>query len=336
MQEKALSTAKLLDSLNWPDPQSRFSGYSVAIGISGASPELVSGGLTSPKLDSKTVDTNTRFDLASITKLYTATVAAILSARGDLDLDAPIGSWMKVSKDLESLTSTELLTHTSGLPDVWQEQPSRQQTIDSLFSLKPKIEQRGSMLYSCTGYSLFSIGLEKKFGMRFDEILQQLVIGPLGLSETGYLPASHTQNIAVSCEPTEGFEAGVVHDPRARHLDGVSGNAGLYGTAADLHKFFSEVLTGNAGVVTDAAREILFTPVVEDDWEQCVGFRHNDIQRLGKNKHYFSHTGFTGTLAMVDPASKQIAVMLTNRLVCETTREQMASVYQGFSETAVA
>ena len=325
-----------LEEKTWPSGGQRYSGFSYAIGNASEGPTLGVGGKVFAHTSSRAVDTNTRFDLASITKLYTATVAALLSARGDLDLDAPIGSWMNVSKDLESLTSTELLTHTSGLPDVWQEQPSRQQTIDSLFSLKPTMEQRGSMLYSCTGYSLFSIGLEKKFGKRFDEILQQLVIGPLGLSETGYLPASHTQNIAVSCEPSEGFEAGVVHDPRARHLDGVSGNAGLYGTAADLHKFFSEVLTGNAGVVTDAAREILFTPVVEDEWGQCVGFRHNDIQRLGKNKHFFSHTGFTGTLAMVDPASKQIAVMLTNRLVCGTTREEMASVYQGFSETAVA
>jgi CubicO group peptidase (beta-lactamase class C family) len=327
-----MSTQTLLEEKTWPSGDQRYSGFSYAIGKASEEPATGAGGKVFPDTASRAVDMNTRFDLASITKLYTATVAAILSARGDLDLDASIGSWMKVSKDLESLTSIELLTHTSGLPDVWQEQPSREKTIEALLSLKPKMEQRGSMLYSCTGYSLFSIGLERKFGKRFDEILQQLVIGPLGLSETGYLPVTHTQNIAVSCEPSEGFEAGVVHDPRARHLDGVSGNAGLYGTAADLHKFFSEVLTGNAGVVTDAAREILFTPVAADEWDQCVGFRLNDVQRLGKNKHFFSHTGFTGTLAMVDPESKQIAVMLTNRLVCETTREQMADIYLSFSK----
>jgi CubicO group peptidase (beta-lactamase class C family) len=326
-----MSMQTLLNERTWPSKDSRYSGYSFAIGKASGAPALGAGGKVFPDEASRDVDTNTRFDLASITKLYTATVAAILASRKELDLEAPIGSWMDVSKDLESLTSIELLTHTSGLPDVWQEQPSRGQTIDSLFSLKPNMEQRGSMVYSCTGYSLFAIGLERKFGKRFDEILQQLVIGPLGLSETGYLPLSHTKNIAVGCEPGEGLEAGIVHDPRSRHLDGVSGNAGLFGTAADLHKFFSEVLTGDAGVVTDAARQILLTPLVADEWEQCVGFRHNDVQMLGKNKHFFSHTGFTGTMAMVDKETKQVAVMLTNRLVCETTREQMADVYLSFS-----
>jgi CubicO group peptidase (beta-lactamase class C family) len=326
-----MSMQTLLEEKTWPSRDQRYSGFSYAIGNASEEPAIGAGGKVFPHASSRAVDTNSRFDLASITKLYTATVAAILSSRNELDLDAPIGSWMNVSKDLESLTSTELLTHTSGLPDVWEEKPSRHQTIDSLLGLKPKMEQRGSMLYSCTGYSLFSIGLEIMLGKRFDEILQQMVIGPLGLSETGYLPAFHTQNIAVSCEPSEGLEAGIVHDPRARHLNGVSGNAGLFGTAADLHKFFSEVLTGSAGVVTDAARRILFTPLVEGEWKQSVGFRQNDVQRLGENKHFFSHTGFTGTLAMVDPGSKQIAVMLTNRLVCETSKEQMAKIYLSFS-----
>mgnify|MGYP000088060454 FL=1 len=322
---------ELLQNRTWPTPAARFSGYSCAVGTVGEKPFLAAGGQASLEDDSEPVNIDTRFDLASITKLFTGVVAALLAADKQLDLSAPIGSWMDVSAELSNLTSVELLTHTSGLADVWQELPTREQTIKSLRSLVPDSDQRGSLLYSCSGYTLFSVGLEAKFGKRFDQIVSELLLEPIGLTQTGFLPRDNTSNIAVSCEPGEGLPAGVVHDPRARHMDGVSGNAGLFGTANDLFRFFAEVATGDLGVVSNQARRHLFTPIVSGDWDQAIGFRFNDHQRLGDNKNFFSHTGFTGTLAMVHPGSQRIAVMLTNRLVCGTTREQMSDSYLEFA-----
>ena len=315
-------------------PAARFSGYSCAIGGVGEKPFFAAGGRASLEEYSEPVNIDTRFDLASITKLFTGVVAAVLAADKQLDLSAPIGSWMDVSPELSSLTSVELLTHTSGLPDVWQELPTREQTVASLKSLVPDLDQRGSLLYSCSGYTLFSVGLEAKFGKRFDQIVSELLLQPLGLAQTGFLPLHATTNIAVSCEPDEGLAAGVVHDPRARHMDGVSGNAGLFGTVNDLFRFLSEIVTGDMGVVGDQARRYLFTPVVSGEWDQAIGFRLNDHQRLGDNKDFFSHTGFTGTLTMVHPIRQRIAVMLTNRLVCGTTREQMSDSYLEFANCA--
>lgn len=327
-----MRATKFLEEFTWPSNHARFSGFSIAVGLAGDEPRLDFGGRVSPFHESAWIDTDTRFDLASITKLFTATVAAILAARDQIDLSAPIGSWMEPGEALASLTSIELLTHTSGLPDAWQEMPTRLQTIDSLLSLTPDPAQRGHMLYACTGYSLFALGLEQKVGMGFDRIVSELILDPLGLSRTGFRPLISSDKLAVSCGQDEDIAAGTVHDPRARHLDGVSGNAGLFSTAEDLFRFLAEVVSGQAGIVNDRAREMLFTPVVSDQWEQAIGFRHNDQARLGRNKNFFSHTGFTGTLAMVNPKTKEIAVMLSNRLVCDTTREEMAEIYQGFSE----
>ena len=327
-----MRAAKFLDDFTWPSHPARFSGFSAAAGVANDHPQLAYGGHVSLSEDSALVDADTRFDLASITKLLTATVAAILAATDRIDLSAPIGSWMEPGQDLASLTSIELLTHTSGLPDAWPEMPTRLQTIDSLLSLTPDPAQRGQILYACTGYSLFALGLEQKLGIGFDQIVSELILDPLGLSRTGFRPVIGSDKLAVSCGPDEDIAAGTVHDPRARHLGGVSGNAGLFSTAENLFRFLSEVVSGKAGVVNDRAREMLFTPVASDQWDQAIGFRHNDQARLGRNRHFFSHTGFTGTLAMVNPKTEEIAVMLSNRLVCDTTREEMAEIYRGFSE----
>jgi CubicO group peptidase (beta-lactamase class C family) len=329
-----METQKLLNQRLWPAANARYSGYSFAIGQVGGEPAASGfGGHKDAANGSGPITQNTRFDLASITKLYTATLAAVLHADSKIDLFAPLSSWSDLSQELGGLSSAELLTHTSGLPAEWQEQASRQETIEALLQLKPEPSQRGSLLYSCTGYSLFAICVEQLLGKRFDLVLSELVLEPLGLSQTGYLPNDQTLNIASSCGPNENIASGIVHDPRARAMDGVSGNAGLFASAKDVFRFFSEVVSGDKSIVTESARAVLFNPIAKGDWEQSIGFRYLDAERLGANKHFYSHSGFTGTLAMVDPETRQVAVMLTNRLVCETTREELAPIYVEFAES---
>lgn len=322
---------QLLEKSTWPQPDARFSGFSFAIGTAGQEPEVGFGGRLAANEDSPEVSRHTRFDLASLTKLYTATVAAMMHADGLIDIDSPLGSWADVPEPLSPLTTAELLTHVSGLPPVWEEQDSRAGTMRALRSLVPDQQQKGELVYSCTGYTLFAVSVEQLLSKRFDQVVDEYLLEPLGLTETGFLPAAKTTDIAVSCEPFEGFAAGTVHDPRARSMNGVSGNAGLFGTAADVFKFFSELATGSAGVVNEAARSQLFTPRANGEWQQSIGFRFHDVARIGDKNQHFSHTGFTGTMAMVDPSTNDIKVMLTNRLVCETTREQMAPTYLSFA-----
>jgi CubicO group peptidase (beta-lactamase class C family) len=328
-----MKTQQLLQSKTWPELNARFSSFSFATGTAGEVPSTGFGGRVNAVDDAQLVSTNSMFDLASLTKLYTATVAAKLHVAGQIDIHAPLASWFDTSRELGELTTAELLTHSSGLPAVWEEQASRNDTIKALLGLIPDQEQRGTLVYSCTGYSLFAVACEALMGKRFDQIVQEQLLDPLDLRQTGYLPRAVTEDIAVSCEPFEALELGAVHDPRARSMDGVSGNAGLFATSGDVFRFFSEILTGEAGVVKNDERKILFTPLVSGDWEQSIGFRFRDAERLGPNKHFFSHTGFTGTLVMVEPDSQQVAVMLTNRLVCETTGEEMVPVYREFSES---
>lgn len=328
-----METQQLLRNLTWPEQNARFSGFSYSTGVAGEVPSTEFGGQLDAADDARLVSANTRFDLASLTKLYTATIAAKLHVSGLINIHSPLSSWFETSKELGQLTTVELLTHSSGLPAVWEEQASREGTIAALLSLTPDQNQRGTLVYSCTGYSLFAAACEALLGKRFDQIVQELLLVPLGLLETGYLPGGLTDDIAVGCEPFEKLQFGAVHDPRARAMGGVSGNAGLFASSNDVFRFCSEVITGEKGVVQDHERQILFTPLVSGEWDQSIGFRFRDTERLGANGHFFSHTGYTGTLVMLDPTSKLVAVLLTNRLVCKTTRGELAPIYRSFSES---
>jgi len=333
LKEDQMTTQQLLNNHLLPNQDARYSGYGFAYGKASQEPITGFGGLREASDKAQTVSGQTRFDLASITKLYTATLAAKLHSSDRIDIQAPLSSWFECSSELGDLSAAELLTHSSGLPPIWEEQYDRENTIQALLDLTPDPLQRGSMVYSCTGYSLFAVACESLLGKRFDQIIQQMLLDPIGLLDSGFLPSESTADIAVSCEPIEPLKLGAVHDPRARAMGGVSGNAGIFATATDVHKFFSEVVSGEKGVVGDAERKVLFTPLVIGEWQQSIGFRYLDTERLGSREHFFSHTGFTGTLLMVEPDTKEVAVMLTNRLTCETTREQMAPVYVEFAQS---
>jgi len=330
---ESVLTEKLLKGLTWPLQEGRFSGFSFADGVAGAAPRLGFGGVIEAKSASPEIEEITRFDLASLTKVYTATIAAILHTDGAIDLEAPLSSWATLSQELGQVTSLELLTHSSGLPSEWAEQASRQATIDELLSLKPSLAQRGDLLYSCTGYGLFSVALEQHLGMRFDLIVSKYLLDPLGLSETSYRPDEADSLLANSHESHFNKPYGLVHDPRARAMDGVSGNAGLFASANDVFLFLEELASGDKKVVSGPARDLLFRPMVSGEWQQALGLRYLDSERLGDQDFHFSHSGFTGTLAMIDPETKHIAVLLTNRLSCETTPSQMAEVYRAFASS---
>ena len=315
-----------------PSPTARYSGFQFAAYRSGQYFQghggftYVAGG--------EPVKSDTLFDLASLTKLFTASVAARLSAAGELDLDAPVSSWSKLKfhPTQRALSSRDLLTHISGLPAEWTEKGSRAQTINSLLDTPSDPKHKGDLLYACTGYSLFALALEEATGNSIGEWIKKLVTNPLELANVTYRPDKQ-ESVAVSCTPEQVIPAGIVHDPRARALGGVSGNAGLFGNSIDLLKFAIEVGFGTYGVLEDEARKLLSTPSSSGEWGQALGFRVGDTNRIGPDRNWLSHSGFTGTLLIADPDGERAGVLLTNRLSFDSSREGIAEIYRSFSDS---
>ena len=149
---------------------------------------------------------------------------------------------------------------------------------------------------------------------------------PLGLRETTFRPLA-AGIPAARIAPTEKLGPrpllGIVHDPIARGLGGVSGNAGLFASARDLATLASALLWETPGRIV--CRDVVeqFTRPVRDDtyalgWETAA-----PTTSWGAilSRSAYGHTGYTGTSLWIDPEHDLFVVLLTNR-VNPTARNQ--------------
>lgn len=135
------------------------------------------------------------FNLASITKQFTAVAILQLAEQGKLSLD---DSLQKFIPDYPSqghaITIEHLLTHTSGIKDYLQLEwtspfPERwdftpRQLIDSFKTLPLSFSPGTQFLYSNSGYFLLGYIIEKVSGKSYQEYMQESLFRPLGLSHT--------------------------------------------------------------------------------------------------------------------------------------------------------
>ena len=154
--------------------------------------------------------------------------------------------------------------------------------------------------------------------------VQHEIYGPLKMTDTGFLPPkSELPRIA----PTEVIDGqplrGIVDDPTARKMGGVSGDAGLYSTASDLARYARMML--NLGEL-DGVRlfapqtvELMTSPQAPPgvhvlrglgwDINSAYSGPRGELFPLGS----YGHTGWTGTSIWIDPFSKTFVIFLSNR-----------------------
>jgi len=279
------------------------------------------------------IDENTLFDMASCTKpIACATTVLLLAQEGYLDCSIrPLTSFFpeRDLKHLEGITLHHLLTHTSGLPawkDLYSNGQTREQLIDELFALPLANPVGSTHLYSCMGYIMLSVVIEKVTGKRVDEIAAKRIFEPLGMESSGYNPKIKPGlKIAATdnCPYRKRQLVGEVHDGNAYAMEGVSGNAGFFSTAADVAVFCEKMLAGRekAGVfpLNPPVLERMFSNAIPESvgghtWGWCIwpndGLASGDFT----SKSAIGHTGFTGTCVVLDPEHEAFAILLTNRV----------------------
>ena len=271
---------------------------------------------------------DTVFDLASLTKpMAAATLCLQLAEQGRLHLRQSPTRFFKEEfgplPHLEDVQIRHLLTHTSGLPPIprWPTEtpiPDRKTLIQSALAT-PLLRPPGvGYTYSDTGYILLGEIVAQISGKPLPEVFANSVAKPLGLTTTGFCPpAERSRRFA----PTEqGLAPGLVHDPRARDLCGVAGHAGLFGTVEDVLAYAETIRTGGPPILSRAAAARM--PVSQIDpavGAQSYGFfcAGNDFLPQGDllSDRAYGHSGFTGTLLLIDPEYDLSVVLLTNRVI---------------------
>jgi len=244
---------------------------------------------------------DTIYDLASCTKVVGTTTAILkLVEEGRLSLDDPIGKYLKPFEG-RHITIRECLHHCSGLPAYLT---PRSRTSDGILSEIASLRTGTGYVYSCLNFVSLARIVENVTRMTLSDYLRSTVFGPLRMNDTGFSPP------ASRCAPTGPELRGIVHDPLARAYataEHQSGNAGLFSTGADLAVFCQALLQGR--ILKPETVALMFEP---DEHQRGLGWDvfHDPPYRPG-----VGHTGFTGTLIWMEPATGRFAIVLSNRVL---------------------
>lgn len=264
------------------------------------------------------------FDVASLTKVFVAVTALSLIDDDVLGLDDRVADHLPrfSGSGREGVTVRHLLTHLSGLPavfDHWRPVARRAERIDVVLAQRLLRPAGRVHIYSCVGYQVLGLLLERCTGRSLPELLDERVASPLELAGTGFETRGPGRPVPTEYQPGRGLVRGQVHDEAAWVL-GHAGNAGVFSTAADVLAF-AESIRSASGPVTPRMRTWLSTDVLDEAQRsatghgQAVGLRVGDPVFMGPDSAgLLGHTGFTGTSMVIDPARELSVVLLTNRV----------------------
>lgn len=211
----------------------------------------------------------------------------------------------------------------------------RQAYRDSIIPwvLATRLGKKGEYVYSDMGYYLIQQIIERITGKPLDHYVMETFYRPMGMATMGYLPYWRIPMDRIM--PTE-YDVefrrtqlhGDVHDPGAAMMGGVGGHAGLFSNAVDMGMLMQLLL--NKGVY--GGRRYLSEAVVTEftKCQFCAPNGKGNRRGLGFDKPIregeggptcqcvsyasYGHTGFTGTMAWVDPEQQVVYVFLSNRV----------------------
>ena len=289
------------------------------------------------------VSGDTWFDLASLTKPLVTTTLTLLAFRsGVVAATTRVGEVLIEARGTEvgGLEVQQLLTHTAGLPawlPLYCLAEGRPDLVASrLAEVRLERPPGERVIYSCVGFVMLGLMLARIADEDLDSLFQREVLKVVGLEgELGFKPDPATHSLVSGAnEPAVegrlvknlGFEqrwipatsSALPDDGNARFLDGVAGNAGLFGTARGVVALASEYLPGGGSLLSSeeaAAATSLRTEGLEQGraWGWQLGTTRGCSAGQALSEVAFGHTGFTGVSVWCDPQTKIAYSLLTNR-----------------------
>ncbi|MGI9431889.1 MAG: serine hydrolase domain-containing protein [Myxococcota bacterium] len=295
----------------------------------------------------------TRFDLASLTKvMVSATGILLLADEGQLDLDDPVAKHLPQfgERDKEAVTIRHLLTHSSGLkpwrdfhePLLEREQkkgerlmgtPAGHEWVCNAIYRSALVHEPGTAaVYGDLDFIVLGEVISALSHQPLEVFAEERIFEPLGLENTGYRslpeegappdPAARSIAATENCPWRGRVLWGEVHDPNAWVMGGVAGHAGLFSTADDVMRFASAWLDAWHGrespLPAERVREFAERQRLPEESDWALGWDTPTAGSSSSGTHFseksIGHLGFTGTSVWIDLETEAIVVMLTNRI----------------------
>jgi CubicO group peptidase (beta-lactamase class C family) len=271
------------------------------------------------------VEGNTRFDIASLTKVFVATAVLRAVAASRLDLDAPLATHVPEWSDGEhrAITTRMLLAHVSGMHSGADYRSLLGENVERYALLRPLAARTGEhVIYSDLGFIALGVVLARAVGASLVTELAR-TCAAIGATKTGFRPPL-AERCAIPATEDDGWRGrlrGVVHDEKAYLMNGVAGHAGLFGSARDAALLADVYLAPACGrpsrglpaaLATQAIVEAAPDPVLRRGLGWALKTTDENSCGRAMSRATFGHTGFTGTCMWADPERDLSVVLLTN------------------------
>ena len=297
-------------------------------------------------VDYAIVDKRVFFDLASLTKpLMTLLSILVLVRMGKVDffdrvedlLDAGVG------EDKKDIRLYHLIGHRSGLPAhrpyfetiIRKENVPNPGFIQSLILNEDLQCEIGQYLYSDLDYILLGLIIEKLSKMRLSSFWKKYVVAPLGLDNDFYCFNDSVSDKSLFLETgicgwSKTLLKGKVHDDNCRSMGRMMGHAGLFATlngTLNLVKNIMLQISGEWQHPNIFCKDLQYLVQRREETHWSLGFDVPTGKRPSCGRYFsretIGHLGFTGTSFWLDLLNKIGVVLLTNRVYCNTKKEDM-------------
>lgn len=280
------------------------------------------------------------YDLASLTKLFTAVLTMMLVERGKLSLDERVGEIDSRFVNLTDVSVFDVLSFCVCLktPGRIDDAPTREEGLRRLFDveLAPLPDVRA---YSDINAMVIKYVIEAKCAMPLAEAIRTMILEPLGMEDTHAVvpPEKRARCVCYNYEHRimqdryilrEDTPLGTAHDPKSLLLsqDGrdLCGHAGLFSTVSDMVRFAQALLSGKL-ISKASLLEIGTNRTGRDNgdgtYRQFLGylcFSKHPLQRLSEVPAWMGArsiglSGFTGNHLSIDPEKERFVLFLGNR-----------------------
>jgi CubicO group peptidase (beta-lactamase class C family) len=261
---------------------------------------------------------STRFQLASVSKQFTAAAVLLLAERGAFDLADPLARWVAGPEAWRPITLHHLLAHTSGLGH-WEEYPTLDLTawlepddvLETFRSVPPLFAAGAGWRYSSPGYVLLAHVVERAAAVPYREFLDREVFAPLGMAGTfAGMPGGRDGGAGVARghdgpRPVPSFE-----------LDSVGMGAGdVWSTTGDMRRWLAALRAGT--FLSARSRELMLTErAATGRGGEAAGYGYGwfvgDLDGERAVFHFGDNAGFKAFDAWL-PGSDRHVVILSNQ-----------------------
>jgi D-alanyl-D-alanine-carboxypeptidase/D-alanyl-D-alanine-endopeptidase len=221
------------------------------------------------KGDKRQLDGDTLFEIGSITKVFTALLAADMAQRGEVKLDDPIAKYVPPSVKMPArnggqITLTDLATHTSALPRMPENfrpkdpnNPYADYSVDALYAFLSSYELRRDIgikyVYSNLGFGLLGLGLAQRAGTDYEQLVVTRICDPLGMNSTRITLSEPLQQRFAA-----GHSADLVTVP-SWDIPTLAGAGALRSSANDLLRFLAAMMNDTDTPLAEAQKTALAT-----------------------------------------------------------------------------